>query len=302
MNFKAKYRLANHENTPLYFQPFWLDIVAGDDWNVWSPDESVERSFVFVQKGNQVVMPAFTQFLGPNFTSLSDKNSNAISDIQKWTSEALETLPGNVHLQVSTKVTDPLPYIRNKFAVSPRVTYIIPANKSIDLCVSEYRENIRREVRKAEKNVTFHWTQDSNKALEIIEKCDLLSTLKIAHHIPIFKKLVKACLENGKAHFAYIDQAEGQAFLFLPFDYSTMYYISSYAAKELKSLGAMSLLVSKAIERSRELGLIFDFEGSMHEGIERFFRSFGAEQKLYFELRRFKSPVRRFIYWWRVLR
>lgn len=302
MNFKAKYRLANHEQTPLYFQPFWLDIVAGDDWNVWSPDESVERSFVYVQKGNQVVMPALTQFLGPNFTSLSEKNSNAISDIQKWTSEAIKELPGNVHLQVSTKVTDPLPFIRNKFAVSPRVTYIIPSDKSLEACVSDYRENIRREIKKAEKSVTIHWTQDAEKALKIIENCELLSTLKIEQHIPIFKQLVKASLENRKAHFAYIDQAEGNAFLFVPFDKNTMYYISSYASKELKSLGAMSLLVSKAIEKSRELGLVFDFEGSMHEGIERFFRSFGAEQKIYYEIRKFSSPLKRFIFWWRTLK
>lgn len=302
MNFKAKYRLANHEQTPLYFQPFWLDIVAGDDWNVWSPDESVERSFVYVQKGNQVFMPALTQFLGPNFRSVSDKYANAISDIQKWTSEALKLLPQNVHLQVSYEVADPLPFIRNKFAVSPRVTYIIPAEKSYEACVADYRENIRREIRKAEKSVEVKWCNNAEEALALLDRCDLVSTLKNEKHIPIFKQLVKACLTKGNAHFAYIDQAEGQAFLFLPFDHKSMYYISSYASKELKALGAMSLLVSKGIEKSRTQHLIFDFEGSMHEGIERFFRSFGAEQKLYFELRKFASPLRRFLFWWRVLK
>ncbi len=302
MNFKATYINASHDYTPLYFRPFWLDIVAGENWEVWSPDQRCDNVFVYVANRNQVYMPALTQYLGPNFHSLSDKSSNVLSDIQKWTSDALDLLPPNVHLQVSTRVTDPLPFLRKGLVVSPRVTYMIPAEKSFENCVQDFRENIRREIRKAEKSLQVQYTQDPDFALAILEKCDLNSTLKNEAHIPILKKLVKESLTRGQAYFSYIDQQEGYAFLFLPFDHSTMYYISSYTSEGVRSLGAMSLLVSKAIEKSRERNLIFDFEGSMHEGIERFFRSFGAEQKLYFELRKFASPLRRFLFWWRVLK
>lgn len=302
MNFKAKYIQSNHENTALYFQPFWLDIVAGENWNVWSPDNRADNVFVYVTKQNQVYMPALTQYLGPNFNSTSDKSSNILSDIQKWTSEALEVLPSNIHLQVSPSITDPLPYLRKGMVVSPRVTYVIPADKSFESCIQEFRENIRREIRKAEKTLEVKWTQDYSVALKVLEACDLKSTLKNEDHIPIFKNLVKECLLRQQAQFSYIDQKEGTAFLFLPFDRTSMYYISSYTSDGVRSLGAMSLLVSKAIEKSREMNIMFDFEGSMHEGIERFFRSFGAEQKLYFEVRRFSSSIRRFIYWWRVLK
>ena len=43
------------------------------------------------------------------------------------------------------------------------------------------------------------------------------------------------------------------------------------------------------IELASKLGLCFDFEGSMHEPIERFFRSFGGRQIPYFVISKTSS-------------
>ena len=60
---------------------------------------------------------------------------------------------------------------------------------------------------------------------------------------------------------------------------------------KLRKSGATSLLLWEAINR-QPLGVqVFDFEGSMIEPIERFFRAFGAVQTPYFEITHVKSKL-----------
>ncbi len=54
---------------------------------------------------------------------------------------------------------------------------------------------------------------------------------------------------------------------------------------DLRSSGALSLLMHEAIQFAATVTQRFDFEGSMHEPIERFFRNFGATPKQYFQVR-----------------
>src|SRR5262245_26720571 len=51
----------------------------------------------------------------------------------------------------------------------------------------------------------------------------------------------------------------------------------------------MSLLIWEAIQFSAKVTKRFDFEGSMVESIERFFRAFGARQVPYFSVKKVSS-------------
>jgi hypothetical protein len=59
------------------------------------------------------------------------------------------------------------------------------------------------------------------------------------------------------------------------------YYLLGGGDPELRNSGATSLLLWELILRAREVTDVFDFEGSMIEPLERFFRSFGARQTPY---------------------
>src|SRR5690606_36644286 len=61
-------------------------------------------------------------------------------------------------------------------------------------------------------------------------------------------------------------------------DKNTTYYLFGASDPEYKNSGAMSLLMWDAIKRSSKITNQFNFEGSMIEDIERFFRGFGARQ------------------------
>lgn len=51
----------------------------------------------------------------------------------------------------------------------------------------------------------------------------------------------------------------------------------------------MSFLTWEAIKFSSGVTKTFDFEGSMIESVERFFRAFGAKQKPYFQVSKINS-------------
>ena len=55
--------------------------------------------------------------------------------------------------------------------------------------------------------------------------------------------------------------------------------------------GSQSYLLWEAIKFSSSKVERFDFEGSMNEQIERFFRAFGAKQQQYFNLSKVESKL-----------
>jgi hypothetical protein len=68
---------------------------------------------------------------------------------------------------------------------------------------------------------------------------------------------------------------------YVVFDRSTAYQILSGADPALRQSGAAMLLLWEAIRRVAPLTEVFDFEGSMLQGVEGVNRRFGARQAPY---------------------
>jgi hypothetical protein len=78
--------------------------------------------------------------------------------------------------------------------------------------------------------------------------------------------------------------------LFFTFNGLTTYLFSG-TDPEYKQSGAASLLVWEGIQRGCKEHKRFDFDGSMIESIEKFFRGFGATPVPYMNVRRFRPAV-----------
>jgi hypothetical protein len=80
--------------------------------------------------------------------------------------------------------------------------------------------------------------------------------------------------------------------VFCIFDKNACYYLLGGINKQAGIQGINNLLVQKSIERAKELDCrIFDFEGSMLKGVEKFFRSFGPELFPYFTVNKAALPL-----------
>jgi hypothetical protein len=74
--------------------------------------------------------------------------------------------------------------------------------------------------------------------------------------------------------------------VYLVWDAESAYSLMSGNDPRLRSSGAISLLRWEAIKFAREVTRRFDFEGSMLEPVERFFRAFGGRQVRFARLAR----------------
>jgi hypothetical protein len=77
-------------------------------------------------------------------------------------------------------------------------------------------------------------------------------------------------------------------------------YLMSAQSPVAQGSGAMNLCLAKAIESACSKSQIFDFEGSMIEGIEAFFRGFGGRPEPYLIIEKNQLPL--FVRWIRKLR
>ena len=80
--------------------------------------------------------------------------------------------------------------------------------------------------------------------------------------------------ENGTAHSA----------LLLVWDSACAYYLVGGTDPDLRESGAMSLTMWTAIKEASNHVELFDFEGSMQQGIDRFIRGFGALPVPYYSI------------------
>ena len=100
------------------------------------------------------------------------------------------------------------------------------------------------------------------------------------------RKLLCAVDEQGRVHAA----------AYFVYDENTCYYLIGGGDPELRNSGAASLLLWEGIRFASTVSRSFDFEGSMIEDIERFFRAFGGTPQVYYRVSRLRG-VHRFAEW-----
>ena len=80
---------------------------------------------------------------------------------------------------------------------------------------------------------------------------------------------------------------------FLVYDDNTVYYLMGGIDPAAKDMGGMDMVQHYSILFALQSGKVFDFEGSMVESIEKYFRSFGAIQVPYLQVYRYGSRLYR---------
>ncbi|QPT41279.1 GNAT family N-acetyltransferase [Oligella ureolytica] len=87
------------------------------------------------------------------------------------------------------------------------------------------------------------------------------------------------------------EQGRHHAGVYLIWDDNTAYYLMGGGDPDLRNSDATSLCMWEAIQFAATVTKNFDFEGSMIEPVERFFRGFGAVQTPYFSISKTNSKL-----------
>lgn len=299
---KEKYREFCKSNTkiPIFSRDWWMDAVCDcNNWNVILVEKGDEivasLPYYYILQNNRlsIKQPILTQTNGVNI--VYPKNQ-----VQKYTKklayekEITNLIIDQLEEQNITyynqnfhySYTNWLPFYWKGFSQTTRYTYVIDDLSNLDKVFLDFDSKLRNEIRKAEKLVSVKEDLVIDKFYEINKKTFERQDMKIPYSLDLLKKIDKACLEKECRKVFYAEDENGRihAAIYIIWDENSAYYLMGGGDPELRNSDATSLLLWKAIQFASTVTKKFDFEGSMIEPIERFFRSFGTTQKHYFNI------------------
>ncbi len=304
---KQKYKEFVHkENLPIFMQPYWLDSVCeyGMEWDVilYEKGGEIWGSFVYCIKKKYgftlITMPKLTQFLGPYIKyPKGQKYYKKLSWEKEIINYFIDNLPkfDYFNMNFHYSITNWLPFYWRGFKQTTRYTYIIENNLNVEELSKSFETDVKRRRRKAEKlGVEVFEGNDIELFYKLNKMTFERQRLKIPYSFEFVKKLYENCTINNACKMLFAKYSgETIAANFLVYDDKSVYYLMGGIDPEKRDLGGMDVVMFESIKFALETNRDFDFEGSMIESIEKYFRSFGGIQKPYFQIKKVNSMILR---------
>lgn len=279
---------SSFQSWSLFEEPYWLDSVAPDGWEAVEVHEAgalVGRLPFIVKKKaglSRLTQPLLTPWLGPWIRSNDGKYNKQLSHQHDIQTKLLEQLP-KTHskaIYCAPELSNLMAFHWAGYELGLGYTYRIEDLHDLDAVWSGFRDNIRRECRKAEKKVEVVTEPDVGRLLALVEKTFSRQHRSPGNLRPLFERVEDTMAPRGQSrmYFAVDSERRVHAAIYVVFDERAAFFLAGGGDPELRSSGAHSLLIWHAIKDSAKTSAVFDFEGSMLPPIERFFRSFNARQ------------------------
>jgi hypothetical protein len=260
-------------NTRIYAFSWYLDCVA-DNWGalVLNNYEAVmplpwRRKYLI----KYIYPPAWTQQLG------IFSEENITEELVLNFMNAIPKKFKKVTIQFNSE---------NKFQfknVTERLNFILPLNLSNNELISGFNKNRKRAL-----------NNTKTTSLRIDKKIDLNTFLNFylsedknydlsSNQISTLKNLLDSNHKSIHIWGVKIDNQLVTGFVWLK-SVNRITYLLPIATSEAKQKGLPTLLISELINEFSKSNLILDFEGSMIKGIADFYKSFGADKEVYYNL------------------
>lgn len=282
-----------HARLPLFFQPWWLDMVS-HDWDIaMSKDEKgLWGIFPYCKEkkpGVQLIRnPSVTPYLGPVILRDNDivfsENNEAQKDILE---NLLVQIPkvGSIDIETTTSFNSSSFFEDKGFSVQEKLTYELSLQPDEALLFKAFHNNHRKLIRLANN---CHTIEESIAHLEAFlplhEKTYTRKGKKYYYDAAYIRKIITTSIDEkaGQLFSAIDEQGAVTACLFTVWDKQKMYLLLSAVNTETAHHGAGRLLIWHAIQLAKQMGLVvFDFEGSMDERVGNIYKRFGGERKTY---------------------
>ena len=286
----------------LFQKEWWLEAVAPGQWDVVvvkKGDELVARlPFVIEKKYGFTILtqPPLTPMLGPWLRATNAKHSKQLSTQKELIWELLKKLPRHDLFSQSLhpSITNWLPFYWEGFEQTTRYTYLLNELSNLDVLWDGFNEQVRRNIRKAQSKVTVKMGLDVERFLDINEKTFLRQQRKLPYSRELVKRIDSAARDQNASQIFYAEDSTGRihAAIYILWDEQSAYYMMGGEDPELRNSEASSLLMWRAIQFASNVTKVFDFEGSMIQPIERFFRGFGTKQVTYSHITRASKKLK----------
>jgi len=275
----------------LFQEPWWLDAVAAGEWDevVVKRGGQVAARLPFVHHkkvgGVWLLQPKLTPYLGPWLRASSAKLASRLAEEKELMQELIDALPpfDLFHQSFAPEVTNWLPFYWRGFSQTTRYTYKLAGLADLAGIWGSVRENIRREIRKAQKIVAVRDDLDIDCFARVWALTFTRQGARLPVSMEVLQRLDTACAKRHCRRVFFAEDAHQKihAAAYIIWNADCAYYLMAGGDPELRNSGAGSLLMWEAIKFASTVSRQFDFEGSMIESVERFFRAFGGKPVAY---------------------
>jgi hypothetical protein len=280
----------------LFQEDWWLEAVAPGAWAVatvgQNSDLQARLPYVLTRRPffSSIRQPNLTQTLGPWYRDVGGRTISALGREHQLAAELVAQLPRTDFFSMNFhhEITNWLPYTWQQFEMVPKVTYVLEKLGSEENLWEGLAPNIRREIRKAGKRVEVVRSDDLDLFVRLNQKTFERQQMMIPYSPKTLRRVHDACGKRGAGHIYFARDADQRyhAAIYVVHDERSAFYLLGGADASLRTSGAHSLLMWNAMLDASRTSRQFNFEGSVIQGIERFLRAFGGEQKTYMNVRR----------------
>ena len=283
----------------LFGKRWWLDAVAPSAWG----EAKVERDGAVVARlpwaerrlpvpGLELVRvgsPKLTPFLAPELEVGHGKPVTQLATEHKLLDGLIADLPRFDYLSYTfaPSFTNWLPFYWHGFEGTLRATYVLDDIRDVDAVWRGMSDKTRSVVRKAEKTLEVVVDADASRLAESVESTfERRGGRGTPFDAALLGRLHREVTQRdaGVVLSAVDDARRVHASLMAVWDDARTYYLVGGNHREHLGSGAQSLLLWEAIRLASARTDVFDFEGSMIEGVARFFRGFGARPESYIQV------------------
>jgi len=274
----------------LFSEHWWLDAVAPGRWGEatvrsdgevtarlpWARERMPVRGLHLTRLGS----PRLTPFLAPVLELGSGKQVTRLAREHRLLEALLDDLPPFDYLSYTfhPSFTNWLPFYWKGLNGSLRATYVLDDVTDLDAVWHGMSDTTRRVIRTAEPMLQVNEDHDTERLADALTSTFARQGRPMPFPLEMLAALHRAVREHdaGTVLSATDELDRTHGALMLVWDEGRAYYLTGGGITERRRSGAQSLLMWHAIRLAAERVPVFDFEGSMIEGVARFFRGFGS--------------------------
>ena len=305
MTDKEKYkRYCNTTYVPIYSKPWYMDAIClPDNWDVWVYETGgnvlAAMPYYVEMRGKYkyITKAPFTQTNGLSFIEDPVRSKIKDAELQKKVIDAVVPFIESLGLdcyeqQYSHTFIDWSPFYWHNFTIFVRYSYIIEDTSSMEKVWQGYKTDYRNQILKGQK--LTYVSEDISEETFYTQYEKVFAKQNKPCNLPrdMWHRIYNAALEHHSGKILCSKDKEGNihAILFIVWDERYMYHLmGGYDPEYVQSQGYLSL-THYAIGLAHEMGLSYDFEGSMIPQIAKSYRQFGGDPKPIYRVRKVFNP------------
>lgn len=271
------------KNGLIYAYSWYLDITAKKKWKAIVSDNYefvmpfAEQSKYFIK---YIYQPFFTQQLG--VFSEKEITEDVVVMFLNFISKKYRFINANLNYANFT----------NNFNLQAKDNFELYLNKTYNELYKQYNKNAKTYYKKASKeDLSISFSDSPEKIIELKRNKPTINLN--TENLNLLLKLLQKGKEKNVCKIYSLRNKNNElisAFYFM-FSHKRAYYIFSESNEEGRKKFASFYLMNQFINDFAEKNITLDFEGSMIPGVARFFKSWGATNKPYYNFKQNKLPL-----------